>query len=181
MIPSTLALHVLVGFPLGLVYANATEWVMHKYVLHGLGRRKKTFWSFHWDEHHGAARRNGMIDEDYLHLLSGWNGQTKEIAALLGAALIHVPLFAVAPGFALGAVYGAVNYYRVHRKAHLDPAWAREHLPWHVDHHMGPNQDANWCVTRPWFDWVMGTREKYVGTECEARRNARLAARLAAA
>ncbi|RYZ84400.1 MAG: hypothetical protein EOO68_31675, partial [Moraxellaceae bacterium] len=26
------------------------------------------------------------------------------------------------------------------------------------DHHMNSNQDANWCVTRPWFDYVMGTR-----------------------
>ena len=23
---------------------------------------------------------------------------------------------------------------------------------------MNSNQDANWCVTRPWFDYVMGTR-----------------------
>ena len=35
---------------------------------------------------------------------------------------------------------------------------AREHLPWHVDHHLGRNQDTNWCVTKPWFDYIMGTR-----------------------
>jgi hypothetical protein len=23
---------------------------------------------------------------------------------------------------------------------------------------MNSNQDANWCVTRPWFDYIMGTR-----------------------
>ena len=23
---------------------------------------------------------------------------------------------------------------------------------------MNSNQDANWCVTKPWFDYVMGTR-----------------------
>jgi hypothetical protein len=23
---------------------------------------------------------------------------------------------------------------------------------------MNTNQDANWCVTRPWFDYIMGTR-----------------------
>ena len=32
---------------------------------------------------------------------------------------------------------------------------------------MGPNQHANWCVTRPWFDHIMGTREPFVGTEQE--------------
>jgi hypothetical protein len=35
---------------------------------------------------------------------------------------------------------------------------------------MGPNQEANWCVTRPWFDVIMGTRERWVGTEEEARQ-----------
>ena len=23
---------------------------------------------------------------------------------------------------------------------------------------MNTNQDANWCVTKPWFDYIMGTR-----------------------
>ena len=41
----------------------------------------------------------------------------------------------------------------------------------HYDHHMGADQDANWCVTRPWFDWIMGTRKPYAFTlkETQAR------------
>jgi hypothetical protein len=31
-------------------------------------------------------------------------------------------------------------------------------IPWHYDHHMNSNQDANWCVTKPWFDYILGTR-----------------------
>jgi sterol desaturase/sphingolipid hydroxylase (fatty acid hydroxylase superfamily) len=58
----------------------------------------------------------------------------------------------------LAALYSAGNYYYVHRRAHLEPDWARRTIPWHYDHHMNSNQDANWCVTRPWFDYVMGTR-----------------------
>ncbi len=54
-------------------------------------------------------------------------------------------------------------------------AWARARLPWHYDHHMGPDQDATWCVTRPWFDVVMGTRNPYVGTPRETRDEARRA------
>ncbi len=50
-----------------------------------------------------------------------------------------------------------------------DPEWGKEHLPWHYDHHMGPNQDSNWCVTKPWFDDLLGTRERYLGTERAAR------------
>ena len=45
----------------------------------------------------------------------------------------------------------------MHRRAHLQPEWARK-IPWHYDHHMNSNQDANWCVTKPWFDYLMGTR-----------------------
>ena len=40
----------MLGIPLGLLYSNAGEWLLHKYLLHGLGRRKGTFWAFHWHE-----------------------------------------------------------------------------------------------------------------------------------
>jgi hypothetical protein len=33
---------------------------------------------------------------------------------------------------------------------------------------MGPNQHKNWCVTKPWFDIIMGTRVPYAGTPREA-------------
>ena len=83
------------------------------------------------------------------------------------------PMFPVAPFFTGTMWYSAVNYYFKHKKSHLDPQWCREHMPWHYDHHMGPNQDMNWCVTKPWFDIIMGTREAYVGTEREAQDEAR--------
>jgi hypothetical protein len=35
-------------------------------------------------------------------------------------------------------------------------------MPHHYDHHMGSNQDANWCVSYPWFDWILGTRLRSV-------------------
>ena len=82
-----------------------------------------------------------------------------------------VPLIPVAPFFVGTMWYSAANYYVKHRRSHLDVEWAKEHLPWHYDHHMGPNQHANWCVTWPWFDFVMGTRKPYVqgATESTAR------------
>jgi sterol desaturase/sphingolipid hydroxylase (fatty acid hydroxylase superfamily) len=60
-------------------------------------------------------------------------------------------------------------YYRRHKRSHEDPGWAREHLRWHYDHHMGPDQDCNWCVTFPWFDHVMGTRVPYADTARETK------------
>ncbi len=170
----------MLGIPLGLALVNATEWAVHKYILHGRGKNPKSFWKFHWHEHHRAARQHGHVDDAYTKGILNWNGQTKEAAALVAGAIAVAPLLPVAPFFVGAVWYGAVNYYRKHRRAHLDPKWAREHLPWHYDHHMGPNQHKNWCVTRPWMDWVMGTREPYVGTERETRDLAKRAARVTA-
>lgn len=167
----------MLGFPLGLLVANAGEWLIHKHVLHGLGKKKRNFWSFHWHEHHRNARLHDQRDPSYERSLFGWHAQGKEALAVAGLALASTPLLAVSPGFTAAIWFSAWNYHRVHKKAHLDPQWARDHLPWHVDHHVGPNQDANWCVTHPLFDHVMGTRVPYVGTEAEAKAQQRAAAR----
>ncbi len=152
----------MLGIPLGLVLTNVGEWFIHKHVLHGLGRNKKSFWSFHWHDHHRSSRQHDMVDEQYVRPIFRWEPQGKEVLALaLGAAAL-APAFPVAPFFTSTLWYGMWRYYRIHKRAHLDHTWAREHLPWHVDHHLGKDQDANWCVTHPWFDHVMKTRKRYV-------------------
>lgn len=151
----------MIGIPIALAYTNISEWLIHKYWLHGLGKNKKSFWSFHWHEHHRESRKNDMIDPQYTRSVFTWSPQGKEVAALVGGALVVAPLFPIAPFFTMTAWYRSVRYYQLHKKAHLDPEWAKEHLPWHYDHHMGKDQNANWCVTHPWFDHVMGTRKKY--------------------
>jgi|GEM_PF-390228 len=172
----------MIGIPLGIVYANAFEWVIHKHLLHGLGRNKKSFWAFHWHEHHKKARKHDMHDDQYagrnvfVAILKGdQTAKTKEAVGLIAASALHLPLLPIAPFFTVTVWACAANYYRVHRRSHLDPVWAEEHVPWHVDHHMGKNQDANWCVTWPLTDWIMGTREKYVGTPAWLEAKARAA------
>ncbi len=175
----------MIGIPLGIAYANTFEWLIHKHLLHGLGRDKKSFWAFHFHEHHNKARKHDMLDDQYRDPL--WkslakgeiNAKTKEALGLIFAGALHAPLLPVAPFFTVTVWACAANYYRVHKKAHLDPAWAKEHLPWHVDHHMGRNQDSNWCVTWPMMDWILNTREKYVGTEVYAKDEAKKASRMA--
>src|SRR5262245_56719400 len=152
----------MIGIPIGLVAANAGEWFIHKYLLHGLGRNKKSFWSFHWHEHHREARKNGMYDPQYKRSLWSWQAQTKEAVPLAAGAVAVSPLFPLFPFFTGTIWYRMYAYYRIHKKAHLDPQWAKEHLPWHYDHHLGKNQDSNWCVTHPFFDHVMGTREHFL-------------------
>jgi len=78
------------------------------------------------------------------------------LAVVAGAAsLIFYP---ISKGMVAASLYSACNYYYIHRRAHLEPDWAMKKIPWHYDHHMNSNQDANWCVTKPWFDYLMGTR-----------------------
>ncbi|MDP1774761.1 MAG: hypothetical protein Q8L15_21035 [Methylobacter sp.] len=150
-----------IQFILGLIYANAGEWLMHKYILHALGQNRRSFWAYHWHEHHAVCTQNAMLDPGYQSLmLTTWNAQTKELAVLAGIVLLHVPLLMLSPLFT-GTVYASLMlYYYKHRKAHLNPVWAKRHLRWHYDHHLGGNRDANWCVTWPWFDYLMGTRIK---------------------
>ncbi len=100
-------------------------------------------------------------------------GLWKEALALTAGAVVAAPLFPVAPFYTATLWYCAANYYRKHKRSHLDPEWARTHLPWHYDHHMGPDQNANWCVTRPWFDHLMGTRKPYLDTPRAARTHPR--------
>lgn len=169
----------MIGIPLGLLYANAGEWFIHKYVLHGLGKSRDSTWSFHFHDHHKTVRREDGGDPDYTRWPQGLDPHGKELLGLVGLAAAHVPLMPVAPLFTGAVIYSTYNYYRAHKRSHLDPEWGRKHLPWHMDHHLGPNPHANWCVTRPWFDHIMGTREPYLGTEREARDNARRAARKA--
>lgn len=149
----------MLGIPLGLITANAFEWFMHKHVLHEQGRDKNNFWAFHFHEHHKVVRKNDYHDPNYLKFPLGAHAQGKEAWALIAGAVVIAPLFPVAPFFVGTLWYSSANYYRVHKKSHMDPAWGRANIPWHYDHHMGRNPDANWCVTKPWFDYVMGTRE----------------------
>jgi hypothetical protein len=171
----------MLGFVVGLLASNAAEWVIHKYVLHGQGRHKQNYWAFHWHEHHRTARRSGGADPMYKEPF--WRAQSKrrEIFGLVSNALLVTPFWPISRGF-VGAVWlSSGAYYYVHRRAHLDPEWAKRWVPWHYDHHMGPRQHANWCVTLPISDWVMGTREPWVGTEAELRSRAGRKGRDAAA
>jgi len=143
---------------LGLLAENAGEWVFHRHVLHRLGKRPGSLWHYHWSEHHRVARANDMFDPCYRGWPSHWDTHGKEVLFLLLVAAAHWPLSASIPWYVAGLYAGLAAYYVRHRRSHLDPDWARAHLPWHCDHHLGGNAEANWCISWPWFDWLAGTR-----------------------
>lgn len=152
---------ILITFMLGIIYANAIEWFIHKYALHNMGKKKGSFFAFHWNSHHQKSRKNGFIDDDYHTPLFKTPVQLKEFGMLIAGILLHLPLLWVLPGFFFGAAVLGLSYFPLHKMSHLDAEWCKKWMPWHYDHHMGRNQDANWCVTFPLFDHVMGTRIKY--------------------
>src|SRR5436190_15031742 len=110
----------MIGIPLGLLTTNAAEWVLHRYVLHKMGKKRDSFWSFHFHEHHQASRRNEMIDDKYEGLPIRWDAQGKEVLGLVAATLPFLPLAPVAPFFVGTLIYGTVDYYMKHRRAHRD-------------------------------------------------------------
>lgn len=145
---------------LGLFYSNFAEWAVHKYVLHGLGKNKRSLFAFHWHDHHRAARKNQFYDSVYEgNFKIKWNARSKEVLGLFLMWFSHIWIFLFAPVFFLAITYSVINYYQKHKKAHTDPEWAKKHLKHHWDHHQGKNQNKNWCVTRPWCDILFGTRE----------------------
>lgn len=153
----------MIGFPMALLFANGFEWYAHKHLLHGVPRPGQPRYSptpanmkSHW-AHHKQVRTQGYHDDAYEEGFSNWRTRN-EVKSLLVLTAGTTLLFPVAPFFTLGTYYAAANYYYVHRRSHMDPEWGRKRIPWHFDHHMNTNQDANWCVTRPWFDYLMGTR-----------------------
>tara|TARA_R100000808_G_C2150335_1_gene159071 strand:+ start:2376 stop:2870 length:495 start_codon:yes stop_codon:yes gene_type:complete len=151
------AIHILT-IPLAIIYSHLTEWFIHKYILHGLGKRKDNFWSFHWHAHHKKCRKNNFYDVDYL---DDWQGPPlREKLGLFLLILLHSPLVIYAPLFFITLIFCAVRYYKVHKYAHLNPIWGKIFLTWHHDHHMGKDQDANWGVTVEWVDKLLGTRKK---------------------
>ena len=152
------------GFLAGLVVANAFEWVAHKYILHGVHRKGQSRFSpvpksmqSHW-EHHKIVRKQQFHDVGYVEGLSNWRTENEVISIAIIAGVFGSAFYPVSKGMTLAVLYSAGNYYYTHRRAHLEPDWAMRTIPWHYDHHMNSNQDANWCVTKPWFDYVLGTR-----------------------
>ena len=151
---------MLVWILLGLVVGSFIEWFAHRYFLHNFSSR--VFSRSHFSVHHKKCRKNNNFDEDYLRFpprhIDGGGG---EIILLISLAALTTPTILISFWFWAGLVLHAMIYYYLHRKSHIDSEWGRKWMPWHWDHHMGKDQNYNWGVTNPIFDYVFRTRKKY--------------------
>ena len=118
----------MLGIPLGLAVFGAGEWATHKYLLHGLGRDRNSRFAFHYHDHHQAVRRNGGYDPAYEGPVWSTPTQAREAIGLTVIGLAHLPLLPFAPFYTGTIWYCLARYRRNHRRAHLDPAWGRDHL-----------------------------------------------------
>ena len=148
----------MLGFPIGILVSNGFEWYAHKVWLHEYPMKYRNSPFFTHIAHHKRSRLNQFHDEGYAESMFKNAEINNEKTALIPLAAGSTVFLPVAPFFTAGLYYGIYNYWKVHAKSHLDSEYARKRIPWHYDHHMTSDQNANWCITRPWFDYIMGTR-----------------------
>jgi len=135
----------------GILYANAAEYSVHRYLFHGLGKKASSIFAFHLREHHLISRRNNFFD----FRVSG-----KELVGMPVGILLHLPLILISPVlFWTVATYG-ILFVVIHNMLHKYPQFAKRYLWWHWNHHMR-NQNKSWGVVLPITDLLTGTLEEH--------------------
>ncbi len=141
---------------LAYIYGHVAEYYLH-ILLHKFGTKKSSPLSFHFSEHHRIARKSKFSDPVYQGTIFKWNASGKEVVGLILILILHFPIFFYYPFFYVTLVFSAAEYYYKHRKAHLNPEWAKKNIPWHYEHHMGKNQHLNWGVRSNVVDIILST------------------------
>ena len=140
------------GFIIGFLYGSLLEYMIHRFVFHKLGHKKKSIWSYHLRGHHVLSRKNNFIDLT--------ESQAESVGMML-LVLVHTPLFFVSFGAWLGVTLYALAFKYLHGLQHKHPEFTKKYMKWHWDHHMkSPNK--NFGVVVPWMDYFFGTRKKYL-------------------
>ena len=109
-------------FVLAFVYSNLLEWVIHKYLFHGLGKNKKSYFSTHWHHHHKTVRKNEYKDISY-NGFPPHPSVRQEVGSLTLLAFIHLPLVFVSFTFYVSLLFFTCRYFYIHRRSHIDPEW----------------------------------------------------------
>ena len=142
-------LYFFLFFVLGLFYGNFLEYVIHRYVFHKMGRKKRSIWRYHLSGHHVLSKKDGFID------LTKSNVETIGLILLI---LIHTPLFFMIFPVWLGVTLYAIGFNFLHGFQHRHPEFTKKWMKWHWDHHM-KNPNENFGVVAPWSDYLFGTRK----------------------
>lgn len=137
-------------FLLGIFLANIIEYSVHKYLFHGLGKKKKSVFAFHLRKHHIIARKNNFIDKKV---------SAHEFLGLPALILLFFPVYYLSPPTFYGLIVYAILFILLHNLQHKYPEIAKKYFWWHWNHHMR-NQNKSWNVVLPITDILTGTLEK---------------------
>ena len=148
---------------LAWIYSHLLEYVLHRHLVHD--PKRKLFFKSHFGDHHKESRIFNMVDTKYISKLNILGDP--ELKGLMLLMILHFPLVYFSPTAYLVLFLSGITYVYIHYKSHQNISWSRTNLPWHYDHHMAPNQNANWGVRLPMFDILFGTRKVYKGTKKE--------------
>jgi Fatty acid hydroxylase superfamily len=144
-------LHLAAGFLAGLLYANAFEYVLHRFFLH-------------WGEgflvqRHGLHHNTAGAPEEPRYV----NFATSPWVVVLVFALNAIPVLALelflhlrlALGMFAGFTLYFIAYEEIHWRFHLGgwlPGWLRTARQHHMLHHGG--FEGRYNVFLPLFDWI---------------------------
>ena len=134
----------------GILYGNILEYVVHRYLFHGLGKKKDSMFAFHLREHHIKCRKNDYEDKRFSKV---------EFLGLLLLLMLHLPLLFVVPSFFGALATYAMAFIVIHNGLHFFPEFGKKYFKWHWNHHMR-NQNKSWGVVLPITDIFTGTMEK---------------------
>lgn len=139
------------GFVLGLLYANAFEYCLHRFLLHsrlGLLAQKHNLHHESWGAPNEARYINFARSPWVVVLLFSLN-------AIPVVAIEQAFRWGIAPGALAAFVAYFVVYEEVHWRLHLDtglPAWLASARRHHFQHHAGVEERFN--VFLPLWDWI---------------------------
>jgi Fatty acid hydroxylase superfamily len=144
-------LHLAAGFLAGLLYANAFEYVLHRFFLH-------------WGEgflvqRHGLHHDTAGAPEEPRYVNFATSPWVVVLVFVLNAIPVLALEFLLHLGLALGIFAGFTLYFiayeEIHWRFHLGgwlPGWLRTARQHHMLHHGG--FEGRYNVFLPLFDWI---------------------------
>ena len=152
-----LVVNIISSFFVAFVMTSLTELISHKYILHGLGKKKGSWFSYHIN-HHRVVRKD-YIDPDYKAGFFKSSPYRREVLSLFLLFMSNISLLWVWPMLFYWLAFFTVAYFWGHSKSHTNPKWGMKYMRWHYDHHRF-HEEGNWGVTSCFIDYVLGTRYK---------------------
>ena len=137
-------------FFVGFIHGSLIEYLVHRYLFHGFGKKKDSIFAYHLRDHHLVSRRNDFIDNKL---------SVHEAIGVVFLVALHVPAFFLSLYLFAGIAFYALLFVALHNTMHKTPGLAKKYFPWHWNHHM-KNQNKSWNVVLPIFDLLTGTLQK---------------------